>query len=697
MNIKMSTPLFANLILASLSTFLPLNTATANSVGDEYHTSESFLEEVVVTGTRTEKTLLFSPYSASVISAEEMKWFATASVAELMRDVPGLNVSDAGQAGMKRVRIRGEESYRVAILVDGQEITDHRGEGVPLTIDPAVIERVEVIKGAGSVLYGPKALGGVINFITRKGGDKPFQLSASIGTDTATQSEQYSISMLGSLNTLNYRLSYTKQEQGERDTPEGEVENTASASDSVSLYIAKTWDAHQLAMTWEDHNAHSDVFVEDEVRFAFPFNEFAMEIPQRDRSKLGVFYQWDIDGEVFRQLQANTYRQENDRKFQTYWSQIFGTEKETFSESRLVTEGSLIQLDLRPLNNHFLTTGLQYTKDRVKQDRLELLHLTVPAQITNTTEIFDQASVETSALFMQDDWQINEHLSILAGVRQYWIDANLEESTREGLITPPKDDNELISTVALSWDLSNSSVLRIGYSEGYMYPSLLQLAIGGVARTFVNPDPTLEPEASKTYDLGWRFSNDKYQLDLTVFQTETENYIDHIPCQEADQCIGGTRRSAAEKYVNIGEATTFGLEGSLDYQISDGITAYAAGAWLRRENHFEHFSTYDSGLPLFSGTTGIRYEGRPIDDWEYWLDFFVRGETRSRELDESASARHNPGWTTVNLSTGIAFKESQRYRLVLDFKNLLNQRYSTSYENLLAPGRSVYARVAINF
>ncbi len=659
---------------------------------------KTWLNEIAVTATRTERAVLYSPSSLSLISEEEMAWQVNESLAEVLRNVPGISITDAGQAGMKRIRIRGEDSYRIAILIDGQEITDHRGEGVPLTLDPALVERVEVIKGSGSVLYGPKALGGVINFITRKGGSEPLQLTMATGWDSATQGEQLFGSIYGSSNGFDYRLSLTKDQQGKRRTPKGDVDNTQSESDSAALYVGHRWGNHNLGLSYDDHNAYSQVFVEDNVRFYFPFTEFAMNIPQRDRRKVGLFYDWTDAGDRLKKVHVDAYRQVSDRKFDTYWEQAaFGMEKETFSESRLITQGALLQLDWQPSEDHYLITGIQFTRDEVKQDRNETLFATF-LPTPQLTEIFDKAQLETRALFVQDEWHITDRLTLTTGARQYWVESELQESTRPSLATPDKSDNELIISLAATYEVSSGSVLRAAYNEGYIYPSLLQLSIGGGGRNFVNPDPTLQPEKSKNYELGWRYAGNSLLVDITAFYSRSENYIDHVPCTQA-RCIGGTRRSPSEIYINIGKAQTKGIEAYIEYSLSGSLTPYTALTLIRRENEYRSFSTTDSGLPSIYGIAGIKYDG-DFSGWDtgnYWLDAFARGESHADELEEDGTVHSNAGWMTLNLSAGLSFGEDSRYLLSLEMSNLLDNSYSNATENLLAPERALQARFTANF
>ncbi len=152
----------------------------------ETSTDADSLETITVTATRTERRLMDSPLSSSVITSEQIETSTVDNLAELIRDVPGVEITEAATAGMKRIKIRGETSRRVAILIDGQELTDHSSYGAPLLLDPAMVERIEVVRGTGSVLYGQKALGGVVNFITKKGGDEAIQASVSASYNGAT-------------------------------------------------------------------------------------------------------------------------------------------------------------------------------------------------------------------------------------------------------------------------------------------------------------------------------------------------------------------------------------------------------------------------------------------------------------------------------------------------------------------------------
>lgn len=165
-------------------------------------------DDVYVTATRVEKELQDVPMSVSVMTSEDIKRSPARTIGELLQDVPGVEIRNSGGQGFKRISIRGENPNRVLILIDGQKLVENKSmDGTPLLIDPSNVERVEVIKGPASVLYGSEAIGGVINIITKKGGDKPIQGEASVAYNGASNGFAESLSAFGGMNGFKYRVS----------------------------------------------------------------------------------------------------------------------------------------------------------------------------------------------------------------------------------------------------------------------------------------------------------------------------------------------------------------------------------------------------------------------------------------------------------------------------------------------------------
>ena len=204
----------------------------------------TLLDTMTVVGTRTETSVRDNPASVSVVEREQIEKRGADSVAELLRDVPGVSVVDTAVAGMKRIRIRGEQSNRVVILVDGQEMTDHSSFGAPFLIDPSNIERIEVVRGPASVMHGAKAIGGVINVITKKGAADPVAVELGAGYFSGSKGKQAAAAVSGTLDRFDYRLSLSGDDHKDRRVAKGrhspdskKLPNSGSENKDASLHL----------------------------------------------------------------------------------------------------------------------------------------------------------------------------------------------------------------------------------------------------------------------------------------------------------------------------------------------------------------------------------------------------------------------------------------------------------------------------
>jgi|TARA_Y100000310_G_scaffold280006_1_gene299470 hemoglobin/transferrin/lactoferrin receptor protein len=475
-------PVIAAIVLAAPPAYSEEGkSGQCTDVGDS-NCQPSYMEEVVVTGTRTSKKILNSPLSLSLINSQQLLNSTADGVAEILRDLPGISVSDSGQAGLKRIRIRGEESRRVAVLIDGQESTDHREVGVPLLLDPQLVERIEVVRGPVSVLYGAKALGGVVNIITKKGGDRPLQGYVSGSYNSANGGLNSAASVFGRAGEYGYRISLADNDQGERRTPAGRIENTRYDSDSIGINVSRSAGNHHVELSYDEYRSAAEVYVEPVIRFTPPFLDFAIDAPKRDRKKSALFYSVETSGGLLRRVAANAYRQISDRQFNTFPSMLLSVpppgmqiDSSIYTDSLLTTDGALLQLDWLPNWKHDLITGIQFNYDDMAQTRHKETRVNLGAP--GFEDIADSASIATTAIFVQDDWQVSEAWSVVTGLRNYWVKGSLDQTDRPDLERGNLDDNHLIGSASLLYAGMEDTVLRATVSQGYVYPSLLQVNI----------------------------------------------------------------------------------------------------------------------------------------------------------------------------------------------------------------------------
>jgi len=687
-------------------TFVIASTFSLTSMADELPTGESEqnidLEVITVTATRTERRLMDSPLSSSVISSEQIQMSSADSLADLLRDVPGLEVTDAATAGMKRIKIRGEASRRVAILIDGQEVIDHSSYGAPLLLDPAMVERIEVIRGTGSVLYGQKALGGVVNFISKKGGDKSIQANISASYDSATQGTQYSASIYGAVGDFDYRLSASDNDHDNRDTPEGEIENSAFDNNSIMAYGAYNIDNHIIGLTYDQYNLVSEI--------ASGIPNFILNMPQRDREKSAIFYQAEQLSEVLNKIRLDIYKQTIDRQFVQHTEmQLPMTPPmsadmiiDTHITENLETTGASGQADFILSNNHYLIAGMHYAKDEVNKKTQNQTEITMympdpmPPRVTETDKThIEEASLTTSAVYIQDEWNVNKDWLITLGARHYWVDSKLISSTR-GLLNTDSDDTQLVASFASNLAVSDNQNLRALISQGYGYPTLLQIAMGATAAgTYINPNSDLTAETSINYEIGYRFRNGNIVIDATAFYTDADDYLTRIKCADTQyQCVNPQRDDI---YINADKATSNGLEldASIDF---DSASMYTSMTVSKREQTVDGYTSDNTGLPSIYGKLGTKYFGEGNLLGNYWLDAYIRAASNADyQRAANENIEHYSGWGTLNLAFGSRFGQDDMMMLSFEAVNLTDKAYRPASEILLAVGRSFQAKFSIEF
>ena len=248
-------------------------------------------EKVVVTATRTEKNIMDLPTSMSVVDEKDIDRTGTNSTPELLRDIPGVFLFDNAASGAKRLMIRGESGSRVLIMIDGQKVSEQKSmDGAPIFIAPEDIERIEVIKGPASVLYGSEAIGGVVNIITKKGGDKPVGLTLSGTYDSSTDGFSEYASVFGTFKGFSYRLSGNYSDNDNRETPKGELDTSAYEFKDENVFLGYDWEKISIGANYQRYESEIEVHTTPDT-ISPPLTAFQLDLPEWDREKYGIFFE----------------------------------------------------------------------------------------------------------------------------------------------------------------------------------------------------------------------------------------------------------------------------------------------------------------------------------------------------------------------------------------------------------------------
>ncbi|MDR2301484.1 MAG: TonB-dependent receptor, partial [Deltaproteobacteria bacterium] len=533
--------------------------------------------EVTVTSTRTERDLFVIPMTVGVKTAEDLRWQPNANVADFLADLPGVQIMDGSMPGGKRIMIRGESPTRSLILIDGVKISEQKSmSGPAILIDTSQIERIEVIKGPASVLYGSEAIGGVINIITKKGGEKPIAFSQNFIVDTSTNSLEWQSAIFGDVNGFNYRVTGSGVNAGNRLTPKGKVARSSYENTYFSARLGYDWDYGFVYVKAEDYRSviHIPTYVEPMWTLSganayHVTGNVSLDLPQWDRRSFSAGVELRDLLPNLAKLSLNVYHQNMKKDFNNLVLTTFTAFPGRYIEVRVHTIndqdsfGGILQSDWK-LGDHYLIVGLDYNKDDITADDIRppytIFPPGLPIPIPSPGRSFRyKADQTTVGLYAQDEWKLPNDFTATLGIRNTWVNSRLRENDNAALETGPASrDSKLIGNFGLVWTGLKNLSLRATWAQGYKFPPLNDLYLGtvhgGTNPTYPNPD--LKPETSDNFEVGLRYNDGALNLDFAIFYTLSKNYI------TTETIPGG----GASRFINTDKARTMGFELGASYE-----------------------------------------------------------------------------------------------------------------------------------
>ena len=677
------------------------------------------IADVVVTASGFEQRIEQAPASISLISGEEIRSQRAGSIAELLASVPGVDVgAPVGKTGGMTINIRGLGSDYTLILIDGRRqntagsVTPNGfGETSTSFLPPvSAIERVEVVRGPVSTLYGSDAIGGVINIITRKVGDS-WAGTASMNA-TLQGDDEFGNLYGGDLYAngplirdrlgLAIRGSYLTREDSALTYETVNGVQTPVGGFGRSAAESEIWTAGgRLSLT--PHPDH-DLWLDLDVARQWYANSNA---ELGTNTTAGGY----ADALEFNRDQAVLAHD---------WVLPFGRLENTLSWGRTETIGRIIPpgvpgaggprtletesviLDTKfssAWRNHTFTVGGQYW-DATMVDG-------VAPQAFEFTQ---------SALFAEDEWRFTDTLALTVGGR-------FDDHSTFGDQFSPR--------AYLVWNAAEHWTIKGGVSRGFKTPRLEQLApgingFGQQGRLPLLGSPGLQPETSTATEIAVFYDNrDDFRASLTLFDNQFEDKIASgtpvVNCafgiSAADYAAGNYPQSGCTdvgffpnaptfgQSVNIDEAVTRGAEIAARWRTTEAWTISANYTWTDSEQK----SGSGRGLPL---TDTPAHMLNASLNWEASdrLSLWLRGEHRSERYRGQGAARNALGdYKAYELfHLGGAFQINDRVTLNAVVYNLLDEdfvslipygtpvAYGSEYANNQEP-RRLWVSMRVNF
>jgi len=672
------------------------------------------LETVTVTATRTERSLDEVSQSVSIVTRDEIQRRQPIDVLEILENLPGVSsASNGGLAGQLVIRGFSTQGFRAPLFVDGDRF---RGRNtIEYTLfNPGQIERIELVRGPASSLYGTDALGGIVNIITRRAQgelDGPFRWSEnSLDIDYATVNNLRGgrLQLGGAGGGVDLLLGLNYREAGDYNSPAGDIPNSGFEAPAMDLRLGYTpVEGHRFELSAR----YSDIERERAGgQFAAPGAANGPGVPQRkmtDRSneeeyyRLGYFAE-ELFGGTVRDAEATLYQ----RELSTHVNVIPdannpATFVDVFVVGPKVTGGHFKGLGV-------LGSGLSLTVggDWYLEDRDGTLRSVRGGPRNQRDPDTEQLSLGVFALA---EWLARDNLRLSASLRYDRIDTELD--TR--FITDPETrdlfegagdtfNDPVTGSVGAVWDMSESTILFANVGTSFRAPSVTELAaVGtGTGAVFRLPNADIEPERGLNYELGLRLRQPRWRADVVAFYNDLEDLIDRdVPVVYQGE--------PAVQIQNIGEAEVYGLELNGTMFLTDSLSlagnaTYTRGTDTGSDTPLAQIMPWNGNVTLLWAAANGRtfLEG----NLQWALD---------QDRIDPAQERESEGYAVFNMSAGYSldrfFTSLERVELRASIYNLLDERYRlpTTPANiafpespsnpLIEPGRNLRLSLNIGF
>ena len=580
------------------------------------------VDPVLVTATPVETPSEQLGASVSVINGQDFQTYHYPTLDEALRNVPGVEIRRSGASGKtSSVTIRGANANQVQVLVDGLRVKSPTLGQVDLSdISPDLIERIEVIRGAQSTLYGADAIGGVINIITRKGKGGPFQatIQQEVGNyDTLVSRATVS----GAWKILNYALSASHFESN------GQFQNDETDTNAVSARVGATlpWDS---TLDFVFRYNKNDIGVP--VKGVFPGPQPIVPIINRNARSQSETTIFSLEGKSrpveWWETRGRLARYENSAGFQDPVDPGVDFDFATFSQVNVERR------EAEWVNSFFI--GKWSTSSVGLEHRREI----------GENKATFRAATETQSVFFEQQLRFFDRLFLTGGFR-------IEDNSVFGTTTTERG--------SLSFVIKETGTrLRGSAGTGFRAPTFNDLFFPG----FGNPD--LQPEESLSYDFGLdqKLWNNRIRLGLTYFQNNFKNLI---------ACCTPLPTAPFGGPFNVGRARSAGIEFTSEVDVLPNLVASLNYTYTDSEN-----LATDRPLPReprHRWNIGLTWE--PISK----LSLFTHVHVVSEQFEQFGEV-YNSGYTRVDIGGTWRIIERmgwlQKLELTARISNLLNEGYA---------------------
>ncbi|HQT24405.1 TonB-dependent receptor [Daejeonella sp.] len=646
--------------------------------------SGSLPEVQILSASRRNTSSVHLPFASSVLNLPAQSENIPRTVPESLNIIPGVFVQKTNHGGGSPF-IRGLTGNQTLILIDGIRLNNSTFRYGPNqylnTIDPFSVNKIEVLRGSGSVQYGSDAIGGVIQIFTKDPGYTPENsfkgsVSGRFGSSKMEQSGStelsYSTSKMvlsGILGIKNFGDLIGGDTTG-RQSPSG-----YSQSDASLKFKLKVSNNSELILA-NQFVQQKDVDVYHKVQLE-NFNVNKMGLQGRNLSYLK--YSIDQESSIFRRIDitGSLNATVEERNSQKNASQSLGLERDKIKTSNLGIE---LFSDLS--KKWTVNSGLEYYRDKVNS-------------IRNTTNLQSGAVSTQRGLYPDNSLYSNtsvyslHHLALgnfnlEGGLRYNWLQARIADKDLGRMEINP---GAFVWNSGLNYSIGKNHIYT-SFNTGYRAPNIDDMGtLGIVDFRYEIPAYTLKPEKSYNSEIGYKYFSEHLSFGAALYRNKLSDLINRV---QTGQIIDGYKVYMKE---NTEEAVIKGVEGFAEFQVSQNLFFDLFASF----NHGRNISKAEPlrRVPPFNGNISMKYKMNKFYmkaemGWADKQDRLAQGD----KDDNRIPAGGTPGWKVLNIYSGYSLKN---VHLRLIAQNLFNADYRTHGSGINSVGRSLWMSLSFDF
>ncbi|MFS8821965.1 TonB-dependent hemoglobin/transferrin/lactoferrin family receptor [Synechococcus sp. W60.2] len=682
------------------------------------------LQQVTVTGTRTERTLADSPATITVIDRERLRQELIQNIQDLVRYEPGVSVRRNVRYGLQDFNIRGLDANRVLIQVDGIRQPERFSFG-PFnigrdTFELETLKTVEIIRGPASTLYGSDALGGVVTYTTLDPADLLGERDSHVGLssqyDSKNQGFVNTLSLAGRQGNLEALLIYTRRDAREPDIkadPSFKDRQTVDGDNVLAKLVYRFSPLESLTLTGEYFNSRTTTTFSR--RNLDPGISLFRETIDTERSRLSLEYRYaNPENPAFELATAQIYYQPArtrepsvEERTITVQGRPVPVRRDTFNELVSNILGASLQAQSRFQTgdlSHRLVYGMEISTTRNERPRNRFQTNLQTGAVTQNippdtfpTKDFPDSDTVRFGLYVQDEIDFGGgNLTLIPGIR--YDTYNLTPSPDEAFLKSGSEAASLFADavspkLGLVWRINPNLTFTAQYNTGFRAPQYNEINSGFTNlvspffryRTLSNPD--LRPETSQGFEVGLRGIYPQASFSLAAYYNTYNDFIEAFRRVGSEPSPPGPPGSPPPPPVilfqsqNVSRARIYGVEATGQYFFSPDLTGWSLNGsfvWAVGDNLTENKPLLS--IEPLTAVLGLHYDD-PSQVWGARLVATLVADPRDPQREVVQTNPNAPpqipfvpsGYTVVDL-LGY-YNLDDNWQLNFGVFNLFDEKY----------------------